>query len=231
MSCCKQARSQGGKGGATHPPNLPKGSLIATKWTKNGVFEGGLRGVRFKKSTFGGSRTTPKSILATGLVVNFKFPRNMEAPNFSGLGKLNQVLHALDIDGLEPVWTLKQSKQKISLHIIWFKTPASVKRTQETNGRVQAHQQASTDASLDAHAKPACIQTSAGTTSANITAKTKRKRKSPSTKKRDKDRLEKWRAKKKSCDESHLKSPHKFSSSVTVELWHKISSATPTSVF
>ena len=69
----------------------------------------------------------------------------MEAPNFSWLGQLNQVLHALDIDGLEPVWTLKQSKQKISLDIVWFKTPASEKRTQETNGRVRAHQQASPD--------------------------------------------------------------------------------------
>ena len=157
----------------------------------------------------------------------------METPNFFGLGQLNQVLHALDIDGLELVWTLKQSKQKISLDIVWFKTPASEKRTQETNGRVRSHQRANPDmdmpdASLDAHAKPACIQTSAAT-SVNTTAN-KRKRKSPSTKKRDKDRLEKWRAKKMSCDsvkpthhESHLKSPPKFSSSVTVELSPTIS--------
>ena len=48
-----QARSQGGEGGATQPPHLPKGPLLATKWTKSGVFEGGLRWVRFKKSTFG----------------------------------------------------------------------------------------------------------------------------------------------------------------------------------
>ena len=44
----------GGRGGATQPPNLTKGPLLATKWAKNGVFVGGLRGVRFKKSTFGG---------------------------------------------------------------------------------------------------------------------------------------------------------------------------------
>ena len=36
-----KARSQGGAGGATHPPNLPKGPLLATKWAKNGVFVGG----------------------------------------------------------------------------------------------------------------------------------------------------------------------------------------------
>ena len=45
--------ARGGAGGAMHPPNLPKGPLLATKWTKNEVFEEGLRGVRFKKSTFG----------------------------------------------------------------------------------------------------------------------------------------------------------------------------------
>ena len=32
-----QARSQGGARGATHPPNLAKGPLLATKWAKNGV--------------------------------------------------------------------------------------------------------------------------------------------------------------------------------------------------
>ena len=35
------------------PPNLAKGPLLATKWAKNGVFVGGLRGVRFKKSIWG----------------------------------------------------------------------------------------------------------------------------------------------------------------------------------
>ena len=33
-------------------PNLPKCPLLATKWAKNGVFVGGLRGVRLRKSTF-----------------------------------------------------------------------------------------------------------------------------------------------------------------------------------
>ena len=66
-----------GCGGVMHPnppANLPKGPLLATKWAKNGVLVGGLRGVKFKKSTFGvqmvhfwGFRTSPDSILATGL--------------------------------------------------------------------------------------------------------------------------------------------------------------------
>ena len=39
----EQARSRGGGGvrGATHPPNLSKGPLLATKWAKNGVFVAG----------------------------------------------------------------------------------------------------------------------------------------------------------------------------------------------
>ena len=41
------------RGGASHPlPNLPKGPLSVTKWAKNEVLVGGLRGVRFKKFTF-----------------------------------------------------------------------------------------------------------------------------------------------------------------------------------
>ena len=44
-----QACSQGVR---RTPPNLPKGPLLVKKWTKNGVFVGWLRGVRFKKSTF-----------------------------------------------------------------------------------------------------------------------------------------------------------------------------------
>ena len=71
---CFQAHKPGGVGGATHLPNLPKGPLLATKWAKNGVFVGGLKGwgsksllFGSKRSTFGGSRTAPNLILAMGL--------------------------------------------------------------------------------------------------------------------------------------------------------------------
>ena len=47
-----QARSQGVRGVQRTPSNLSKGPLLATKWAKNGIFVGGLRGMRFKKSTF-----------------------------------------------------------------------------------------------------------------------------------------------------------------------------------
>ena len=57
-----------------HPPNLAKGPLLATNWTKNAVFVGGCRGVRFKKSTFWvrkvhfwGFCSSADSILAMGL--------------------------------------------------------------------------------------------------------------------------------------------------------------------
>ena len=43
----------GVQGCATTTLNLPKGSLSVTKWAKNGVFEGGLKGLIFRKSTFG----------------------------------------------------------------------------------------------------------------------------------------------------------------------------------
>ena len=33
-----------GCGGATHPPNLPKGPLLSTKWAKNGFFVVGEEG-------------------------------------------------------------------------------------------------------------------------------------------------------------------------------------------
>ena len=46
---CKPVACRG-CGGAM-PPNLPKGPLLAKKWAKNVFFVGGLRGMRFKKST------------------------------------------------------------------------------------------------------------------------------------------------------------------------------------
>ena len=52
------------------PPNLPKGPLLTTKWAKNEVFVGGLRGwgsksqfFESKRSTFFGGSPSPRSIL------------------------------------------------------------------------------------------------------------------------------------------------------------------------
>ena len=55
MGVYTQAHSQGVQ---CTPPNLPKGPLTATKWAKNVfvffllIFCSGVKGVRFKKSTF-----------------------------------------------------------------------------------------------------------------------------------------------------------------------------------
>ena len=90
----------------------------------------------------------------------------MENSKLSGLGQLNQVLLALNIDGLEPVWTLKQTKQKIFLDIIWFKTPAisdsSKKHTPETSDQRTPSPDSSPYASQDAQAIPAYTKTSTG---------------------------------------------------------------------
>ena len=64
-----------GTRGAMHPPNLPKGPLLVTKWAKSGFFVRGLRGVRFKKSSFWVQKVHilgvlhPQSILATVLAM------------------------------------------------------------------------------------------------------------------------------------------------------------------
>ena len=73
---------------------LTKGPLLPTKWVKNRVFVGGLRGwgsksplFGSKRSTFGGFRTSPDLILATGLPICSQTapnpclnPRNSAAP-------------------------------------------------------------------------------------------------------------------------------------------------------
>ena len=41
-------------------PKSGKRSTFGHKWAKNGVFVGGLRGLRFKKSTFGGVQHLPR---------------------------------------------------------------------------------------------------------------------------------------------------------------------------
>ena len=65
-------------------PKSAKRSTIATEWAKNGVFVGGLRGwgsksplFGSKRSTFGGP-TSPKSILATGLIEGFNLLMHVE---------------------------------------------------------------------------------------------------------------------------------------------------------
>ena len=92
-----QARSQGGRGvGCDAPPkkNLPKGPHSATKWPKNWVFVGGLRGwspksplLVSKRSTFWEFRTSPQSNLATGLltIIPLAYPVNQKVYSHKAL--------------------------------------------------------------------------------------------------------------------------------------------------
>ena len=125
----------------------------------------------------------------------------METPHFSGLGQLNQVLNALNINNLEPVWTLKQTPSKIYLDIVWFKLPATTHTRTEAAVPVAQHQPQSAERkSLDCVTplvvtapSPARSEVETGTGHTAV----KKKKKSPSTRKRDRARFEKWKQTKK----------------------------------
>ena len=93
-----------------------------------------------------------------------------------------------------PVWSLKQTKNKIFLDIRW-KTPGNfdlnVPATQVTSEDPRQNQ----SAQLGVVTQPIVVS------SPDVTGNKKRKNKSPSTKRRDRKRYELWRAKK------HLKEP------------------------
>ena len=73
----------GGVQGCDAPLNLPKCPFSTTKWAKNGVFVGGLRGVRFKKSTF--------------WVQKVHFLRVLHPPNRSGCGSETAVISSMKL--------------------------------------------------------------------------------------------------------------------------------------
>ena len=118
---------------------------------------------------------------------------------FPGFGKqLSAVLIALGSDLiLDPVWTLKHANGKVFLDIVWTKT-----KTPATDVKDKASNCVTTQKQLDTEQvdqNPVEIQrskTSAKT--ANVCTTKKRKLKSPSTRKRDRLRLEKWLSKKRS---------------------------------
>ena len=126
-------------------------------------------------------------------------------PVFLGLGKqLSAVLKALDDElTLDPVWNLKQTSGKIYLGIVWtkIKIPAKRPAIQQENKPVkttscvvqyseQKGEQKSQLEQVDCETRGVCV------TSANPGLK--KKRKSPSTRKRDKQRRDKWIAQKRS---------------------------------
>ena len=72
-ACCRQQAHSQGVQGVRCTPKSAKRSTLSTKWAKNGVFVGGLRGWGLKSPLFGSKRSTfggpapPQSTLATGL--------------------------------------------------------------------------------------------------------------------------------------------------------------------
>jgi len=138
----------------------------------------------------------------------------METPIFSGLGQqLQRVLLALDINSFEaPVWTLKQNKDKIYLDICWFKTKfpaAPVDQSPTCSNAVRELEQTSLttttscndevkqqDLDIDQEKSIPNVHPSLSNRPRPTLNKEKKKRKSPSTQKRDKQRLVKWLASK-----------------------------------
>ena len=117
------------------------------------------------------------------------------SPNFPGLGQqLNNVLAALDLNS-DPVWTLKQTRGKVYLDIVWdkkIKSPATGVVNKEANTQRNTALDYKPSSPLRADVKPRLEPD-----------RKKMKNKSPSTRKRDKERFEKWKARKR----TDLKSP------------------------
>ena len=113
------------------------------------------------------------------------------SPIFPGLGlQLSSVLYALQKElVLDPVWTLKQTCGKIYLDICWTKT--SKTKTPATNGHnkeANCATQPQVDKQLELQRSTIASETSVDP----ICKQKRRERKSPSTRKRDRERREKW---------------------------------------
>lgn len=123
-------------------------------------------------------------------------------PNFFGLPhKLNQVLLALDLHQLDPVWTLKETKGKIYLDIVWSKLPLESPAIDANNGpsatQLPIHNgPAEVGQGGSEETKPTSPSPTVPMNREIIGAgknRKKKKRKSPSVLKRDKERQRKWR--------------------------------------
>ena len=123
-----------------------------------------------------------------------------ETATFPGLGKqLSDVLKALAGELIsEPVWTLKKTSGKIYLDIAWIKIkfPAIRPTTRKENKPASCVQQ-----------KPQRKQVECETrTTPSANSGLRKKGKSPSTRRRDKQRREKWIAQKRSNSNKDSKS-------------------------
>ena len=121
----------------------------------------------------------------------------MESPIFFGLGaKLQRVLQALDVTNLgSPVWTLKENKGKIYLDLCWSKFPATSPQVTSQPEPARAgstsindQKQRGPDSASYANASPTPVKEISPKAPSSKT----KKKKSPATKKRDRERLVKW---------------------------------------
>ena len=136
-----------------------------------------------------------------------KTRNNMESiqPTVSGLGQeLPKVLEALQVHNLEhPVWKIKQANGKIFLEVTWTKSKSravSIERPR-TNHVDKTPRLA--QPSSDAEPPPCVTHVVTGSSGKDK----KRKKKSPSTRKRDRARLVNWRTKKRTQKISRDPSP------------------------
>ena len=127
------------------------------------------------------------------------YQESMDSRAFSGFGKIIPVLQALNISNGDPVWTLKQTKSKIFLDIVWktleksdLSMPAQTV-TCDAPRQKPAVQQAILRGVNDVKPAPA---PSRPLNRLDVCGKKQRKKKSPSTKKRDQKRYEQWKARK-----------------------------------
>jgi len=134
---------------------------------------------------------------------------NNSSPNFFGLGRqLVNVLSALDIQHAVPVWTLKQTKNKIFLDISWNKQVFKFPAESDGNKGTRSAQPSSLVSRLSGRGrqenKPAPKSASKQESQLLDSNKVKgtglkvhRRRKPPSVRKRDKERYEKWKENRK----------------------------------
>lgn len=119
------------------------------------------------------------------------------SPNFFGLGQqLTNVLNALDIQHLVPVWTLKQTKNKIFLDVSWTKAASKFPAENDHNKATSVTRPSSQGRRAPGHGSqdlPAPKPSHPTTGEVKNTGRHGKKWKSPATRKRDKQRFEKWK--------------------------------------
>jgi len=116
------------------------------------------------------------------------------SPNFCGLSHhLSQVLNALDLNHLEPEWTLKENKGKVLLNIVWTRRPFKFPARDENKGPTVPVHGPTEYGHGSEEIKPSTSQAVPVNRGTKTDSVKTRKKKSPSTLRRDRERQRKWR--------------------------------------